>query len=154
MSIERKIAQRITRRFALIDDAVATFSESDFNDWFMANAGRIRKDGNLYTIAGTAAGRNFLDVVQGNNGATSLNHNSGLNQSNKKTIKDFGKEIRIGNGAESDMLVFRRVQFSGETANNGVPDDIALTSYIVVENNSIELIGNQYSRFRIAVARL
>ena len=96
-----------------------------------------------------------LDVIQGNNGATQLDHNSGLNHADKKTIKDFGKEIRIGNGVESDMLVFRLVQFSGPAASNGVPDDIAtFTAYVVVESNASDLVSSNNGRYRIAIARL
>ena len=154
MSVERKIAQRLTRRFVLIDNWVATFSQSNFDDWFAANPGKIRKDGSLYTINGISAGKTFLDVVEGNNGATALDHNSGLNNSVKKTIKDFGKEIRIGNGVESDMLVFRLVQFSGPAATNGVPDNGDYTAYVVVESNASDLIPSDNGRYRIAVARV
>ena len=154
MSIDRKIAQRLTRRFALVDNWVATFAQSDFDTWFAANPGKIRKDGSLYTIAGISAGSTFLDVIQGNNGATELDHNSGLNNSDKKTIKDFGKEIRIGNGVESDMLVFRLVQFSGPAATNGVPDNGDYTAYVVVESNASDLIPSNNGRYRIAVARV
>lgn len=155
MSLERKYAQRLTRRFALIDNWVATFAQSDFDAWVAANPGKIRQDGNLYTVAGNSAGNNFLDVLQGNNGATALDHNDGLNNSVKKTIKDFGKEIRIGNAGESDMLVFRLVQFSGPAASNGVPGDTALlTAYVVVESNADDLISSNNGRYRIAVARV
>ena len=155
MSLPRQYAQRLTRRFALVDTWAATFAQSDFDAWFAANPGKIRKDGSLYTIAGNAPGSNFLDVVVGDNGATALDHNSSLNHADRKTIKDFGKEIRIGNAAESDMLVFRLVQFSGPAASNGVPGDVSVfTAYVVVESNASDLISSNNGRYRIAVARV
>jgi len=159
MSLPRYYAQRLTRSFVLNGQGpegsnyVATFAQSDFDAWYAANSAVVKKTGSVYTISGNSAGTSFIDVLLGNNGATQLNHDSGYNNPSKKTIKDFGKEIHIGNGAESDLLVFRQVQFAGPAELNGVPTDSELTAYVVIENNASNL-GNNNARFRVAVARV
>ena len=155
MSLPRHYAQRLTRRFAVNLDSAAAFSQADFDAWYAANPGKIKKNGSMYIIDGKAPGSTFVDVLWGSNGATALDHYEQPSIVANKTLKDFGKEIHIGTSSESSLLVFRLVQQSGPSILNGVPNDFTfLTSYVVVENDAADLPGNQYARFRVAVCRV
>ena len=154
MSLPREYRQRLTHSFVVNLDGVATFTQANIDEWVAANPGKIKKDGSLYTIDGKASGSTFVDVLAGYNGATILNDNNGDRFSINKSLKDFGQEIHFGNGIESNLLVLRKVQQAGLVANNGVPTDAGLTAYVVVEDNTTELPGNTWSRFRVAVSRV
>jgi hypothetical protein len=148
-STQTHIAQPLTKNLVNTADqyGVYFFRDSDFSDWVAANSGKISiRDGSFYTVAGSGSGSTFLDVVLGNNGATELNHTL-ANIADRKTIRDLGKQIYIGDGVSSDLLVFRKVQEYSDTDGGG------RVGYVVVQNNSASLGGNN-GRFTVRVARV
>jgi hypothetical protein len=157
-SIAAKYSQRLTRGFALNGQGpsgsnyAAAFKLSDFETWYDANASKIKKVGSVYIIDGVYPGSTFLDVLLGNNGATYLDHT--LDQiTSKKTLRDLGSEIHIGTSAETNLLVFRRIQLAGLASNNGGSGDSEMSGYVVIECNASDLSTNN-ARFRVAVARV
>jgi hypothetical protein len=151
MSLPRAYRQRLTHSFVVNLDGAATFTQANIDAWVAANPGKIKKNGSLYTIAGKTNGSTFVDVLAGGNGASILDDNNGIRFSINKSLKDFGQEIHFGNGVDSNLLVMRKVQQAGLVADNGVS---GLTAYVVVEDNTTELPGNTWSRFRVAVSRV
>jgi hypothetical protein len=127
------------------------YSDSDVDTWYAANEGKIVKSGSIYIIPGTTSGSTFYDVLTGNGGATQLEHSlSTLDQ--RKTLRDMGKDIIIGNSVESRLFVLRRVQRYIPFAAGGATDP-DYTGYVVVENNAEDLFGNT-GRYTVRVARI
>lgn len=157
-SVLSSFAQPVTRSFVVTpntgnnESGVYFYSTSDINNWYSANSSVIKKSGSVYIINGTASGTTFLDVLLGNGGASSLNHTLN-NIDERKTIKDMGKDVIIGTGAEPRLLVLRRVQKYSNTEYASSPTDPAYTGYVVVENNAEDLQGNT-GRFTVRVARI
>lgn len=152
-SVLASLRQPLTRSFVVTQDAgnwVGSYfySESDFTTWLAANGIKIKTLGSLYIIPGTASGSTFVDVLTGSNGATELEHtNPDLNE--RKTLRDLGEQIIIGNGIDSRLLVFRRVaQYFDSTQGQD-----SVVGYVVVENNADDLQGNT-GRFTVRVARI
>ena len=148
-SLQTVIKQRSVRTYnARVPGDIVVFLQSDFDTWVAANDGKIQQVGNVYSIPGTASGSTFKDVLSGYNGATWLDHSlyidanlptlppDGSEHNFYKSIKNFGKEIHIGDGVESNLLIFRLVQGAGPIADEGVG---SVTGYIVVENNASDL---------------
>jgi hypothetical protein len=127
------------------------YADSDFDNWVAANGSKIQKLGSVYIIPGTRSGSNFVDVLTGNNGATELDHTNSI-ITDRKALKDMGKQIIIGNGVESRLLIFRRVQRYISSTEGGALDT-SLTGYVVTENNASDLQGNT-GRFTVRVARV
>ena len=161
MSLHREFSQNPLRSYVVTQDSnlVYTgtgayfFSQNDIDTWYAANKSKITKLGKtLYVIPGTTSGSTFHDVVTGTNGATQLNHTlPGINQ--RKTVKDLGKEIIIGNNFVTRLLVLRLVQrFTPSTDGGSLsPDD---TGYVVVENNSLDVENTDSGRYTVRVARI
>jgi len=161
MSLRREFAQNPLRSFVVTQNSNDTytgtgayfFSQNDIDTWYAANEENITKLGkSLYIIPGTTAGSTFHDVITGASGATQLNHTlPGINQ--RKTVKDLGKEIIIGNNFVTRLLVLRLVQrFTNSTDGGSLsPDD---TGYVVVENNSLDVENSDSGRYTVRVARI
>jgi hypothetical protein len=157
-SLRREFAQRLTRNFVVTQDAGNSeqgayfYSDNDIDFWYAANSANIEKIGSLYLINGTTSGTTFIDVLEGNNGATEIQH-SNNNIDERKTIKDMGKEVIIGTSGEPRLLVLRRVQqYSPYLCSNSVASS-DYNGYVVVENNAENLQGNT-GRFTVRVARI
>lgn len=155
-STETRFAQNVTRNFVVTNSAstgngVYFFDEADVDTWYAANKSAINKLGSIYIIPGTTSGKTLVDVLQGNNGASSLAHNL-ANISDRKTLKDMGKEVIIGNSVDTRLLVLRRVQIPVGSLT-GVPTNPDYTGYVVVENNCDDL-GTNAGRFTVKVARI
>lgn len=151
-------AQNITRSYVVTQDAnqgevgAYYFTQGQIDTWYNANKTKITKLGRVYIIPGTASGSTFHDVVNGN-GATKLGGaGSGTPIiTDRKTLRDMGKEVIIGNSADTRLLVLRLVQkytdstvgYSGDSDNN---------VYIPVENNCEDLPSG--GRFTVRVARI
>ena len=159
MSLRREFSQNPLRSFVVTQDSSNNengayfFAESDVDTWYAANKSKITKLGKtLYVILGSTAGSTFADVVNGDNGATKLLHSLTI-INDRKTIKDLGKEIIIGNNIVTRLFVLRRVQRYIASADGGSlnPDD---TGYVVVENNCDELASNNWGGFTVRVARI
>jgi len=146
-------SQNLTRAFAVTQDQQGAYfyNATDIDAWYAANQANIQKLGSLYIIRGTTSGTTFKDVLLGDNGATELDHTN-PNISDRKAIKDMGKEVIIGNGVESRLLVLRLVQ-EYVTSSEGGTLDPASTGYVVTENNCSDLQGNT-GRFTVRVARV
>jgi len=159
-SVRRGIIQNLTRTFVVTQDASqgeqgAYFYPDDAVDvWYAANAAKITKIGNVYIVPSTVSANAFISVVNGNDGNTRLGGGSTLNTiSERKSLKDFGTEVIIGNLAEPRLLVLRRIQEYASSTNGSRSGDPALTGYIVTENNCEDLQGNT-GRFTVRVARI
>ena len=133
-----------------LDYSIDMFLQGDFDNWVAANSGLIEKVGDVYSIRGTTSGTTFSDVLRGNSGATVLGYSSSLDTSGDnyyESIQNLGKEIRVGNGVESNLLVFRLVAGPGPSTTEGV--NPGRVGYIVVENNATDMTR---PRFRVQVA--
>lgn len=155
-SISAAFKQPLTRSFVNTQNPIGDetgpgprlFLESDFVAWLSANAGLIQMLGSLYIIPGTTSGTTMIDVLRGDGGATALNY-SGGELNNRKTLRDLGTEIIIGNRVDSRLVVFRRVA-SYFTSSLGQDAEVG---YVVVENNCADL-DNNGGRFQVRVARI
>ena len=110
-SVLRFIAQPKTRTFAVTQDGNNyLFTQSNFDTWLEANAGKIEVlSDDLFIIPGTSSGSTFEDVLTGGGDATELEYTN-LDSIQRKTVVDLGKQIVIGNAVNSRILVFRLVQ--------------------------------------------
>ena len=161
MSLRREYAQNVLRSYVVTqsdnnsETGAYFFAESDFDDWYSTYQQYITKLGkSVYAIVGSIVGVDtFVDIVRGTGGgANNLNHTlPTINY--RKTLKDMGKEIIIGNRTVARLLVFRRVQLYTNSGDSGTldPED---TGYIVVENNCTDLAPNDRGGFSVRVARI
>ena len=152
-SVVSQFSQPVTRNFVMINEGNGAYlySEADINTWYAANASKVQKLGSTrYLITGTTSGSTFVDVLLGN-GATELEHTL-PNITDRKTIKDMGKDILFGDADDSRLLVLRKVQSYSPAAEGG-PTNANYTGYVVVENNAEDLGGNA-GRFVVKVARI
>ena len=158
-SVRRVLAQNLTRTFVVTQDenqgeqGAYFFPDNSVDVWVAANSSKIRQIGSVYIIPGTTSGSTFVDVVDGNNGATRLGGEDVSRITDRKSLKDFGTEVVIGNLAEPRLLVLRRIQYYGPSENGGRSGDPTYTGYIVTENNCEDL-ANNYGRFTVRVARV
>lgn len=159
-SVRRGIVQNLTRTFVVTQNSsngeqgAYFYPDTAVDVWAAANSAKISQIGSVYIIPGTGAGSNFIDVVDGNNGATRLGGGGTLDTiPDRKSLKDFGTEVVIGNLAEPRLLVLRRIQWYGPSENGGRSGDAGYMGYIVVENNCEDLQGNT-GRFTVRVARI
>lgn len=154
--ILKSYSQNVTRTFAVTQEQQGAYfySVADIDNWVAANASKVdRVSGSLIVVPGTASGSNFLDVVLGNNGNVELGGSGTMPRfTERKSLKDMGKEIVIGSATESRLLVLRLVQNGGNAATGS---DVSGNSngYVVVENNCADLQANS-GRFTVRVARL
>ena len=161
-SVRRSLAQNLTRTFVVTQNSNTDnngayfFADDDVDVWYAANAAKIIKTGNVYIIPGTATADAFVSVVDGDDGNTRLGGDNtgdiGI-ISDRKSLKDFGTEVVIGNLAEPRLLVLRRIQQYAPSTNGGRSGDPSLTGYVVTENNTDDLGGNA-GRFTVRVARI
>ena len=160
-SVRRGIVQNLTRTFVVTQDnnngeqGAYFFADDSIDAWVAANGSKITQIGSVYIIPGTASGSNFVDVVEGNNGAVRLGDGGGGVSliPDRKSLKDFGTEVVIGNLVEPRLLVLRRIQYYASSVHGGRSGDSGYTGYIVTENNCEDL-GNNYGRFTVRVARV
>jgi len=157
-SVRRGIVQNLTRTFVVTQNSANNeqgahiYHQSDIDAWLAANGSKIVQTGSVFIIPGTASGSTFIDVVTGQNGATELDH-SGSYYDERKSLKDLGKEIVIGNRAEPRLLVLRLVQSYALSANGGRSGDPDYTGYTPVENNCEDLNSTR-GRFLVRIARI
>ncbi len=138
-------AQPVTRTFVCTqesDDHYGTyyFNNAAIQSWFDANTDAITKvSEGLYIVANSANFASVMDDLETSGRYTA-----------RKTLIDFGKDIVIGNEANSRLLVLRRVQVFGAAAVGGDGGE----GYVVVENNTTDLATNDAGRFTVRVARI
>jgi len=152
--ILKSYAQNASRSLVVTQEQQGAyfFSDADIATWVSSNGSKVNQIGSLYLVDGTASGSTFEDVVLGNHGANELEH-SNYNISDRKAIKDLGKEIFIGTTAEPRLLVLRRVQRYVSSVNANGTTNSNDVGYVVVENNAANLQGN-VGRFTVRVARV
>ena len=151
-------AQNVTRNYVVTQDngqgevGPYYFSQATVDTWYNANKSKITKLGRIYIVPGASSGSTFHDVVSGSNGATRLG-GSGYTPSinERKTLKDLGREVIIGNSVDTRLLVLRLIQIY--SPSTGAATDPDSRVYIVVENNCEDLGGNG-GRFAVRVARI
>ena len=134
------------------NNGVYFYSQADVDTWYLANRQYIQKVGSLYLINGTSTGSRFIDVVTGSNGRSQLEHELN-NIDDRKTIRDMGREVIIGNNVEPRLLVLRRVQEYNSSTTGGMSGNPAKTGFVVIENNCSDL-GGDIGRFTVRVARI
>jgi len=148
MSVSRAFAQVAPKKNFVVDingnNHGDLFLQSDFDEWYAAAMTAVTKLGNMYIVKNAANFKNTVDVSVGSSGYL-LGHTLGsyyLDQFDKRTLIDLGKEITIGIPTNPRVLVFRQVGISIDGANR--------VGYVVTENNDTNL---SHPRFYIAVAR-
>ena len=152
-SVLRYTSQPVTRKFVntqnILDgeDGPRLFTQANIDAWLLANGSKITNLGDLLIIPGTAAGSTFLDVLRGDNGATALGYTGEYDS--RKALTDMGKQITIGDAADSELLVLRLVK----TPSNSQTGQDFIVAYVVVENNAQDLDTNG-GRFMVRVARV
>jgi hypothetical protein len=160
-SVLASFAQRLTRSFVITQDAnqgengAYLFPDDAVDVWYTANAANIKKVGSVYTIAGTG-NNNFVGVVDGEGSNARLGGSNPVRVtlvSDRKNLRDMGKEVIIGTPAEPRLLVLRRIQRYTDAANANSATDPTYTGYVVIENNAEDLGGNA-GRFTVRVARI
>lgn len=152
MSISRSYAQIAPKKNFVVDVNTSghgdVFLQSDFDEWYAANSAAITKLGNMYVVKNGISFKNTVDVSSGTVGGL-LGHTLGseyLQQFNKRTLVDMGKEITIGIVSNPRLLVFRKVAIPYDATLEGS----GLSGYVVTENNASNLT---HPRFYVAVAR-
>ena len=146
-SVLRFTSQNVTKSFVVTQDdntgegGAYFFAQSDIDTWYADNEANISKVGRLYTIPNAV----FYSVVY------SLGH-SLPSILQRKTIKDMGTEVVIGNNIVSRLLVLRRVEryFPSSVGGGGTND----VGYVVVENNCTDLAPNNQGGLTVRVARI
>jgi hypothetical protein len=140
-------AQPLTRTFAVTqapgaeggETGAAYFTQARVDAWAAANADDVTKvSEGLYIITGS-----FGSTID------ALNPNGSFDI--RRSLLDLGKEVIIGNAAQSRLIVLRKVQnirFIDETGGGQV-------GYVVIENNyrSANWPTPDDSDFNVAVAR-
>lgn len=153
-SFGKSYAQNVLRSFVVTQEQWGAyyFTQSDIDTWYEANELKINKIGDVYIIPGGESGSTFIDVLEGNNGATAFGRQNTPRITARKTIKDMGREVIIGNSIVTRLLVLRRVQKYTNSTDGGSlnPED---TVYVIVENNAEDLANNS-GRFTVRVARI
>jgi len=154
--ILKSYAQNVTRTLAVTqaDQGAYFFTQASIDNWVAANASKVhRVSDSLLIVPGTASGSTFLDVVLGDGGNSELGGSGLLPRfTQRKSLKDMGKEVVIGSATESRLLVLRLVQ-NGGNSDTGSDVSGGSNGYVVVENNCADLQGNT-GRFTVRVARL
>jgi len=147
MSVSRGYAQIAPKKNFVVDVDSSNhgnaFLQSDFDAWYAANAAAVTQVGSVYIVSSAA---NFLNTVNGDHVLDHVLGGSFLQDYNKRTLVDMGKEISIGMPSNPRMLVFRQVAFPYDPAAQGS----GVVAYVVVENNASPLTR---PRFEVAVAR-
>jgi len=157
-STQRFFSQPITRNFITTVNTneggygVALFNQSDLDDWVEENGSKIEKIGSMYIVNGTASGFTLEDVVEGNNGATSLDATN-TPITDRRSLKDMGKEISIGTSANSRLLVLRKVLVYNDSYVAGNTEETFI-GYVTVENNTEDIGNSNTGRFIVKVARV
>ena len=140
-------AQVPTRTFIVTQDVsegeygAYRFSESAINTWYANNSDNITKvSESLYIVTGT-----FSSIVDNLNA-----ENTQFER--RRSLRDMGKEIVIGNTVDSRLIVLRKVQEAIPPADGGD----GATAFIVVESNyrSANWPTPQNSKFNVNVARV
>jgi hypothetical protein len=142
-SVQTHFAQPITRKFIVTQNdpeeyGAYYFTQSVVDEWLADNSSNLTTVGSLVIISG-----NFADVMDNLGGPSPRFEN-------RKTLTDMGKEIVIGNSANSRLIVLRLVQGQNEAAAGGLGGTVA---YICVENNTTDTPSNS-GRFTPRVARI
>jgi hypothetical protein len=153
-SISAQYAQRPSRSFVVNSaPGFGLYLQSDVDAWQTANSSYVKKLGTTYVVKPTVTKTFHLILYDVANPGNALDPTGAPNLSLNQTLKDLGKEIRIGTASETSLLVLRLVQFPGPSTSNGIPDnfDNGGTGYIVVENNATDLSDDE---FQVYVSRV
>lgn len=126
-SVNSQFAQRLTKNLIVTVSSPAFFTNDDLSYLVTSNKPYVTKLGSSYIVKASEA-TGILGGFSANGTAAPL-----INA----TLKDMGKEVRIGTPTEASLIVLRLVQVAGPVDNNGTPDDYDTegTGYVVVENN-------------------
>jgi len=134
-SVRRDIVRNLTRTFTVTQDAnqgengAYFFPDTSIDVWAAANASKISQIGSVYIIPGTATANAFVSVVNGQDGNARLGDGGGGVSviSDRKSLKDFGTEVIIGNLVEPRLLVLRRIQYYADSVHGGRSGDPSYT---------------------------
>ena len=131
-SVSSRFAQRLTRTLKVGGTAAPLFTQAEIDDWYGLNKSSIKKLGNNYVISAA----DFVSVVTDSVDGLSSAQDAAINTS----LKDFGREIKIGTTTESALIVLRLVQLPGLVADNGGNLEADKTGYVVVANNTTDAV--------------
>ena len=144
-SVNSQFAQRLTKNLIVTNSLGNFFNDSDLSLLVQDNKPYVTKLGSSYIVKASE-----VVSILNNFAAT-----GGALPAANATLKDMGKEIRIGTPTEASLVVLRLVQVAGPVENNGTPNnyDTDGTGYVVVENNVDNTEVNNLS-FEVCVARV
>ena len=137
-------AQTITRSYVVTQDAENDepgpqyFLQESVDSWKNDNSSNIYAVGGLIVIPSA----NFSNVVN------DLDPDDG-SFNNRKTLRDMGKEIVIGDEINSRIIVLRKLMGESSPAGGALNGTVG---YVCVENNSNKPTANR-GRFTVRVAR-
>jgi hypothetical protein len=136
-------AQPITRKYIVTqnetngENGAYYFTQATVDSWLSNNSSDLSAIGSTVIISG-----DFNDITD--------NLNSDGRYEDRKTLTDMGKEIVIGNSANSRLITLRKVQGQQGASEGGLG---GLVAYICVENNTTDTPSNR-GRFTPRVARI
>ena len=144
-SVSSRFAQRLTRTLKVGDTEAPLFTQAEIDTWYADNKSDITKLGNNYVLSAADLGATVALLAS----AQTADQNTSL--------KDLGREIKIGTTTESALIVLRLVQLPGLVASNGTPDDYdtVATGYVVVANNTSDAVNSvDADGLRVYVSRV
>lgn len=143
-SVQSAFSQPITRSFVVTqnenvdNNGAYFFSQADINSWLADESSNLSVVGSVVIVTG-----NFYNTLNNLD-------NTGVFEE-RKSLLDLGKEIIIGNSAESRLIVLRKVRARGAAVRAG---DDAQLGYVCTENYTTDMAPNNLGRFTIRVARV
>lgn len=145
-SVSSRFSQRLTRTLKVGETAAYLYPQSEIDFWYAANKSVITKLGNNYVLS-AADLSTILENLD----------NDGNRPPASTSLKDLGREIKIGTTTESALIVLRLVQLPGLVASNGTPAnyDTVDTGYVVVANNTTDAVHSDSTNgLRVYVSRV
>ena len=127
-SVSSRFAQRLTRTLKVGGTAAPLFTQAEIDAWYAANKSVITKLGNNYVLSAANLVLTIDELASAQDAAINT------------SLKDMGREIKIGTTTESALIVLRLVQLPGLAADNGGSLEADKTGYVVVANNTTDAI--------------
>ena len=156
------ISQRLTRAYTTTA-ALYGLTDANIDAWYTARKAYITKLGNIYVV-NPSSSVTFANIIDGTvgtlGGALTPTTANALSAGVNTTVRDIGKEIRIGTSTEASLLVLRLVQIPGPANTNGIQGDASNafgTCWVVAENNCSDTFGagtiTPGETYRVRIAR-
>ena len=143
-SVQSAFSQPVTRTFVVTQNeneganGAYYFKQSTIDNWLSNESSNLSVVGSVVVVTGDFY--NTMDNLE----------RDGVFE-DRKSLLDLGKEIIIGNSAESRLIVLRKVRARGAAVRAG---DDAQLGYVCTENYTTDLAPNNVGRFTVRVARV